>query len=197
MTLRNSIVKLHIYAGLLTFTQVGIYGIAGLVATAYNVQQLTTVRAVREVPFTTPPSKTDKEVADLVHASFAWPLSRPIPAWAIRRNPANDLLLDFYTVNGIYRVVVLEREAKLRIEEIRNTTGHFLVIAHAITMSDPEAPRLLRAWAYYNEVALWTLFGFCASGVYLWLSAQARSIWAWISLAAGTGAFVALWAAFR
>ena len=197
MTVRNSIVKLHIYAGLLTFTQMVIYGVAGLVASAYDVQQLKTVRAVREVPFKAPASSTDKEVADRVHGTFAWPLSRPIPAWAIRRTPQNDLLLDFYTVNGIYRVVVLEREEKLRIEEIRNTTSHFLVIAHAITMSDPEAPPILRAWAYYNEIALWSLFGFCASGVYLWLSAQARSVSAWISLAAGIAAFAGLWAAFR
>lgn len=197
MRLRNFIIKIHIYAGLLTFAQLALYGAAGLIATAHHVQDLKSVQAVRDVPFTVPPSKTDKEVADLAFASLTMPLTRPIPGWAIRRTPDNDLLLDFYNVNGIYRVVVLEREQKLRIDEIRNTTAHFLVIAHAITMSDPEAPRVLRAWAYYNELALWCLLAFCVSGVYLWVSAQARSVWAWIALAAGTAAFVALWTAFR
>ncbi len=197
MRLRNAIVKVHIYAGLLTFAQLVLYGVAGLVATVHEVQELRSTRAVRDVPFTAPASKTDKEVADLVFASLDMPLTRRIPAWAIRRTPERDLLLDFYNVNGIYRVTVLEREQKLRIESIRNTAAHFMVIAHAITMSDPEAPRLLRVWAYYNEFALWCLAAFCASGVYLWLSAQARSIWAWISLAAGTAAFAALWIAFR
>jgi hypothetical protein len=41
------------------------------------------------------------------------------------------------------------------------------------------------------------MLAFCVSGVYLWLTAQARSWWAWASLAAGTGSFAALWMAFR
>jgi hypothetical protein len=35
------------------------------------------------------------------------------------------------------------------------------------------------------------------SGVYLWLTAQVRSIWAWGCLAAGTATIAALWIAFR
>ena len=40
-------------------------------------------------------------------------------------------------------------------------------------------------------------FAFVVSGVYLWLSAQARSWWAWGSLAAGVVCFAALWMVFR
>ena len=196
--MRNLILKLHIYAGLLTFAQLMLYGIAGLVVTAHTAAERPKVpHTIRYVPFTVTPSATDKQIADGVYRTFQLPLTRPMPGWFLRRTPENDLLLDFYNINGIWRVVVLEREHRLRIEEIRNRLGIFLGDAHAATTGDDEAPSLVRAWAFYNEFAMWCLLAFCGSGVYLWLTAQARSWWAWASLATGTMSFAGLWMAFR
>jgi hypothetical protein len=175
-----------------------LYGIAGLVATAQvSAERPKVPHTIRYIPFTVATSATDKEVADNVYRRLQLPLTRPMPDWFLRRTPENDLLLDFYNINGIWRVVVLERENRLRIEEIRNSLGIFLGDVHAITTGDAEAPRLVRAWAFYNELAMWCLLAFCCSGVYLWLTAQARSWWAWASLATGTVSFAALWMAFR
>jgi uncharacterized iron-regulated membrane protein len=196
MRLRNVIVKLHIYAGLLTFTQLMIFGIAGLVATVQN-EPTRTVTSTRDIPFTPAASATDKEVADEVYRTLALPLTRPIPAWAIKRNAENDLQLDFYTMNGIWRAVVFEPEHRIRLEAIPNDTWRFLGIVHASTSGDREAPRLVYAWALYNEFAMWCLLAFCLSGVYLWLSAQLRVWWAWGCLAVGIVSFVAVWSAFR
>ncbi len=196
--MRNLVLKLHIYAGLLTFAQLMLYGIAGLVATAQTAAERPKVpHAIRYVQFRVTPSATDKQVADDVYRTLQLPLTRPMPGWFLRRTPDNDLLLDFYNINGIWRVVVLERENRLRIEEIRNGLGIFLGDAHAATTGDDEAPRLVRAWAFYNELAMGCLLAFCGSGVYLWLSAQARAWWAWASLATGTLSFATLWMAFR
>jgi len=196
--MRNLVLKLHIYAGLLTFTQLMLYGTAGLVATVQTAAERPKVpHAIRYVPFKVTPSATDKQVADDVYRALQLPLTRPMPDWFLRRTPENDLLLDFYNINGIWRVVVLERESRLRIEEIRNSLGLFLGDVHAITTGDDEAPPLVRAWAFYNEFAMWCLLAFCGSGVYLWLTAQARSWWAWGSLATSTVGFAALWVAFR
>src|SRR5206468_10106762 len=126
------------------------------------------------VPFDVPASSTDKQVADEIYRALALPLSRPMPAWFLRRTPERDLLLDFYTINGIWRVVVLEREHRLRIEEIRNSAWLFLGDVHAAAGGDPEAPRIVRVWSVYNAFAMWCLLGFCASGVYLWLTAADR-----------------------
>jgi len=198
MALRTLVIKLHIYAGLLTFTQLMLYGIAGLVASTHTgPARPQVVKASRYVAFTPPPSATDKQVADEVFRMLHLPLTRPMPDWFLRRTPENDLLLDFYNINGIWRVVVLEREKRLRIDEIRNSSWLFLSDVHAATTGDDEAPRLVRLWAIYNELAMWCLIAFCASGVYLWLSAQARFPWAWGALAAGTIAFAALWAGLR
>lgn len=196
--MRNVVIKLHIYAGLLTFAQLVLYGVAGLVATVQpGLERPKIPHAIRYVPFTVPPSSTDRQVADEVYRRLRLPLTRPMPGWFLRRTPENDLLLDFYNINGIWRVVVLERENRLRIEEIRNSTPLFLSDVHAITTGDSEAPGRVRLWGIYNELAMWCLLAFCVSGVYLWLSAHARSWWAWASLAAGTVTFVATWIAFR
>jgi hypothetical protein len=135
--MRNLVLKLHIYAGLLTFAQLMLYGIAGLVATAQTAAERAKVpHAIRYVPFRVTPSATDKQVADDVYRTLQLPLTRPMPGWFLRRTPENDLLLDFYNINGIWRVVVLERENRLRIEEIRNALGIFLGDAHAATTGD-------------------------------------------------------------
>ena len=198
--MRALVLKLHIYAGLLTFVQMAIYGIAGLAATVEERPRPKIVRSSRDVPYTPPAgssSMTDKEIADEVYRTLALPLTRPMPLFAIKRNEQNDLALDFYNINGIYRVTVLERERTLRIDEVRNPPFTFLNDLHASTPGDREAPRLVRVWAYYNAFAMWCLLGFCVSGMYLWLAAQARAVWAWGGLAAGTAAIAAMWIAFR
>ena len=196
--MRNLIVKLHIYAGLLTFIQLMIFGIAGLVATAQTAaERPKNPHTVRHQTFRTPSGASDKEVADIVYRELKLPLTRPMPNFAIKRNADNNLQLDFYNINGIYRVVVLERDGMLSIEEIRNSLPLFLGDLHAATTGDAEAPLLMRIWGIYNEVAMWFLLAFVVSGAYLWLSAQARTWWAWGSLAAGVVSFAALWMAFR
>ena len=196
--MRNLVLKLHIYAGLLTFTQLTLYGTAGLVATVQRgAERPKIAHTTRYVPFTGVPSSTDQEVADAVFDALKLPLSRRMPGWFLRRTSDNDLLLDFYNINGIWRVVVLERENRLRIEEIRNSTGLFLADVHGTTPGDADAPGLVRVWACYNEFAMWCLLAFCLSGGYLWLSAATRATWAWLSLGGGTLTFAALWMAFR
>jgi hypothetical protein len=195
--MRTLVLKLHIYAGLLVFAQVLVYGIAGLAATVEERPRPKVVQSSREIAYTPPASRTDKEVADDVYRTLSLPLTRPMPLFAIKRNEQNDLLLDFYNINGIHRVTVLEREHKARIDEVHNGTATFFNDLHTVTLNDLEAPRLVRVWGYYNAFAMWCLLGFCVSGVYLWLTAQARSLWAWSALAAGTATFAAFWIAFR
>lgn len=195
--MRALVVKLHVYAGLLVFAQLMVYGLAGLAATVEERPRPKTISASREIAYTPPPSKTDKEVADDVYATLRLPLTRKMPLFAIKRDERNDLQLDFYNINGIHRVTVLEREHRLRIDEVHNGAGTFINDLHTVTLNDAEAPRLVRIWGYYNAFAMWCLLGFCLSGVYLWLSAQARSWWAWTCLGAGSVTLALLWAAFR
>jgi hypothetical protein len=189
--------KIHIYAGLLVFSQFVVYGIAGLSATVHGFARSEAPRSVEHVPFRAPPSSTDKQVAALVYDKLRFPLTRPMPDWFLRHTPDNHLLLDFYNINGIYRVTVLENEGMLRVENIRNGSWLFLEDIHAATPDDEEAPRIVRAWAVWNEVAMWTLLLFCASGAWLWLVTRRRYRWAWVSFAAGSASLAVLWAVLR
>jgi hypothetical protein len=190
--------RIHIYAGLLTFAHLILYGIAGLVATVQaGPERPKNAESIQHVPFTVPASAADKEVARLVYDTLKLPLTRPMPDWFLRRTADNHLLLDFYHINGIYRVIVLEDEQRLRVEQIRNSIWLFLADIHAATPADREAPAPIRAWALWNEVAMWSLLGFCLSGAYLWLSTRPRLVWAWTALAAGTACFAVLWSTFR
>lgn len=196
--MRALVTKLHVYAGLLTFAQLVLYGTAGLVATLQpGGERPKVAQSTRYVPFTPPPSASDREVADAVYRTLALPLTRPMPNWYLRRTPEQDLLLDFHTINGISRVVVLEREGRLRVEEIRNGTALFLLDLHATVGADPESPGLLRAWGVYNELGSLCLLAFIGSGVYLWLTGEPRAWWAWASFGAGLSAFVSAWVSFR
>lgn len=190
--------KVHIYAGLLTFAQLIIYGIAGLTATFQpGLERPKTAHAVRRVAFTVPSNATDKQVAAEVFRTLRLPLTRPMPDWFLRRTPEGHLLLDFYNINGIFRVVVLENEGQLRVEEIRNSVWLFLEDVHAATTGDADASGWIRAWSVWNEIAMWCLLLFCASGVYLWLAARARFVWAWAALSAGGAGFAGMWRLFQ
>ena len=196
--MQSLIRKLHIYAGLLTFAHLMVYGIAGLVATAQpGLERPKIPRSIRHVPFTVPASATDRQVADAVFETLKLPMTRPMPNWFLRHTDDNHLLLDFYNINGIFRVVVLEQESRLRVEEIRNGLGFFLEDIHAATGRDPEAPRWVRIWGLWNEVAMWTLLGFCVSGAYLWLATRAAFVWAWVALGIGCLTLGGLWWGFR
>ena len=134
------ILKLHIYAGLLSFSHLIVYGIAGLAATAQSQLERPKIpRSIQYVAFSPSPTATDKQIAAEVHRTLRLPLARPIPDRFLRRTSDNHLLLDFYNMNGIRRVIVLENERRLRIEEIHNSLALFLEDIHAATPADVEA----------------------------------------------------------
>src|SRR5438093_7382802 len=125
----NRIVKkLHMYLGLLNFSILLVFGIAGLAATfdPGPERRARPEPVVRYQPFAAGGSLGDTEVADAVYRSLALPLSSPVPKFALRRDRDNNLTLDFYTVNDVSRVTVLERENRLRIETTRASLWRFL-----------------------------------------------------------------------
>ena len=186
--------RIHIYLGLLSFSHFIVYGIAGLTASSQrSLERPKVPMNARYEPFTATPNSTDKQVADAVYKQLQLPFTRPMPDWYLRRTPENDLLLDFVNINGIYRVTVLEKEQRVKIEEIRNSAWLFLEDIHAGTGRDPEEASLLRAWGYYNEFAMWSLLAMALTGVYLWLASRPTLRWAQVCLVMSTAALVAFW----
>ena len=190
--------RIHMYLGLLNFVTLTVFGIAGLTATMQSGPgHPPPASEARYQAFTPPPDASDKQVADAVFQTVGLPLSNPIPKQAIRRNQENQLALNFYTINGPFRVTVLENESRLRIEPMRNNLPHFLSNIHSVTQAGNSRYLRVRLWAWYNEFAIWSLLAMSISGVYLWLASRPRYRWAQLSFAAGTTAFLALYAVTR
>src|SRR5437764_155036 len=102
--------KIHIYAGLLNFTILCVFGLAGLVATAEapDIFSAGTAPAVTTSPFRAPGSASDHEVGELIRAQL-----RPAHAGKpyVRRDAQHQLVADFYSVNGLVRATLLEHES--------------------------------------------------------------------------------------
>lgn len=175
--LNGLIRKIHIYAGLLTFAQLVIYGVAGLVATTEaSPESSHRPTSVKLISFQTPASATDKEVAGEVYRQLNSPLIPKPSSWSTQRTPDNHLQFEIYTVNGIYRVTVLEEKNQLRTEHIRSNHWQFINGIHTATLADVGAPELVKAWAAWNELGMWSLVLFCLSGLWLWLTSRPRFV---------------------
>ena len=186
--------KIHMYTGLLTFSALIVFGVAGVHATLRAPEQHRRPETrIEEVDFIVPGNLTDKQLADRVYETLQIPLARPLEKWALRHDTQGNLLLRFYTPNGLRTVTVLEKENRLRVETRQASLGQTLNALHA-TVPRWAAPDLrIQLWAYYMEVAIWALIGMALSGVYLWLAARPGSRWGQVSFGAGSAAFLVLY----
>jgi hypothetical protein len=191
--------KLHMYAGLLNLSILLIFGVSGLWATFEPApdRRKPPDPDVEFRDFTVPPGLDDKAAADKVHEFLHLPLTSPIPNYALRRDANNDLTLNFYTVNGVRRAVVLEKEHRIRLETQHTTFANYLNGLHTTTINNPSTDWRVRWWTYYNEFSIWSLIGMSISGVYLWLASRPRYSPARWTFAAGCGVFILLYAITR
>ena len=182
----------------LTFTILVVFGIAGLWTTLQPAppNRRRPEPQVRYEPFQAPANVSDKELAPLIYERIKPSLSLK-PGWFAHRDGSNDLFVDFYSVNGLTRVTVLERENRLKIEPGPNNLWQFLNNMHAVTLGEKPPDWRVRLWAWQNEFALWALSGMALSGVYLWLASRPRHAWALYSLGAGSAAFIVLYVITR
>jgi uncharacterized iron-regulated membrane protein len=195
--MRVLVKKLHIYVGLLNFSNLIVFGIAGLVATFQGGPQRTMGAEIsRYESFTAPPGSTDKQIADLVFDRFRFPLADPVAGWAIRRDNAGSLPLEFWTVNGVDRVLYEPQQRRLRIQTSRSSLPFFLDDMHTVTELG-QADWRMRAWAWYNHFAIWSLLAMAASGIYLWLASRPAYRIAQYSFAGGAAIFILLYIATR
>ncbi len=193
--------KLHMYAGLLNFSILFMFGVAGLTATFDGrppVQRLDEA-VERFAPFTPPPNSTDKQIADAVYDYLKPSLTRAPPAQALRRDADKNLSFNFFSPNGIVAVTVLEKENRLRARTLKNDAGHFMNALHTATIQNQVAKSDLRMrlWTYYNELAIWSLLGMALSGVYLWLSSRPGYRLAQYAFAGGCAVFITLYVMTR
>jgi len=197
--MRGIVKSLHTYAGLLTFVNLMVYGIAGFSSMLLPSpdERMKRTPAVSERPFTVPPNLTDKQVAERICLELGLTLAMPVNDFVIHHDAAGTLWLDLWHVNGRHKITVLEKESRIRIEERRGPVTSYLNGLHATTSAFRGYDWRMTLWAHYNEFAMWCLGGMLASGVYLWLATRPGHRLALLSLAAGTGTFAVLYVVTR
>jgi hypothetical protein len=159
--------KIHTYAGLLTFVNLMVYGIAGVAATIDGGPKVEEPRVFERL-FTVPPNSTDMQVAERVVAQLGLTLATPVHSFVIQHDPTGRLWLDLRDVNGSHKVTILDREGKIRVEERRNHIGKYLSVLHSTTGVFKSGDWRMQLWAYCNEFAMWCLIAMIGSGAWLW-----------------------------
>src|ERR1051326_2038172 len=144
--------KIHMYAGLLNFTILCVFGLAGLVATAQAPDIFSAKRppAVTTLPFSAPGSASDEQVGELIRRQLQPPhAGKPFTP----RDDRHRLVADFYSVNGLVRATLLEPERQLQVETRRNSIWRFFDNAHATTIQETAYDWAPGIWAWYIELS--------------------------------------------
>ena len=181
--------RIHIYSGLLNFSLLMIFGLAGLVVTfkAPDIMHSGVRPETKSIDFTAPESLSDKQAGERIASAVGRPPHAGEPY--IHRDDSNRLAVDWYTANGLVRAVYLEQEHRVEIQTRRNSIWRFFDNVHATTMADRSPDPVVRAWARYIEVSIWSLIGMCLSGIWLGVASRWRFTWTRIALAAGCAVF--------
>ena len=180
------------YLGLLNFSLLIVFGLAGLVVTAETpTSSNRSSRPPRPSRFHAAALRVGPRHRRAPRAN-PWRLGTP-GRRVIRRNAANQLVTEFYNVNGLTRVTLLEDEHRAQIQTFRNNIWRFIDNAHATTISEDARGGAVQAWAWYIELSIWSLIAMALSGIWLGITARWNFRWTRISLAAGCAAFVALY----
>jgi hypothetical protein len=196
--MRSLVRKLHAYAGLLSFTVLLIYGIAGLTVTFHaGPGEHPNEQPVRFVNFDPPAGATDEQLASLAYEKLRpmlfGPLSPPNP----EKDSHGRLRLAFWSINGTHEATLLAAEKRIRIESRRTGFWNYLNELHTATEVENAATLPLRLWAILNQFVMFTMLFLAASGIFLWLVSRPKFRPAMILLGAGTAAMVLVYVAMR
>ncbi len=187
--------KVHMYAGLFTFTALIVYGLSGLVDSSLPAwsERKAPPSTMETVPFESPGDLDDMELAELVYRELDLPLTGPPASYSISRDEGQNLVVRFYTPNGFRNVTVVEQSNQLEIERSHGEIGAFITGMHGATQRYA-APRFLtRAWGYYNEAGLWALGFMALSGFALWIGTRPGLRWAQVAFVFGNATFLAMY----
>ena len=96
----------------------------------------------------------------------------------------------------MHRVLYEPGQSRLRIQTVRSSLAFFLDDMHTVTDLQQRDWRM-RAWAWYNHFAIWSLLAMAVSGLYLWLASRPGYRITQYSLASGAAIFILLYIATR
>ena len=186
--------KIHMYAGLLTFTALLVWGFTGIHAVFLPSPGNWPVPAdtgERNVAFEAPGDLDDEQLAKRIFEAAAIPMAGGF--YNTHRDDDHHLAFLAYTANGQREVTYLEEQQQIRVRIRQNSLGSFLSGMHAAHSRRGPPDLSARLWAFYNEFSTWAFFFLSLSGGYMWLATRPGLPWAQMCIGGATAVFVILW----
>jgi hypothetical protein len=190
--------KIHMYAGLLTFTAFVVWGITGVHGAFTPPPGGFTppeISSVKEVPFQADSSLDDKELAKAIFEAIQIPLAGG--RYNIHRDDDLNLAFNVFTINGGREVTFLEDKGIVQVAHRANSLLSYFSSMHTAHSHRHQLTLASSAWGYYNEFSTWAFLFMTLSGVYLWLATRPKIRWAQLSFVGMGAVMLALWIAIR
>lgn len=186
--------KLHMWAGLFTFTAFVVWGVTGIHAiflpSPGNWKEPEPAE-IRDIAWKAPGNLDDKALSEAaVKASGLRTVGAPVLR---KRDAQQNLTFAVFGPNGRRDLTILEGEGKIRVAIKQNSLVEFLSASHAGSTRRGPPELGARVWGAYNEFANWAFLLMTLSGIYLWLATRPKIVWAWATLGLAGVIFAALW----
>jgi len=191
--------KLHIYASLLPFSAMVLFGVVGIIAA------LEPKPAERERPpivkstvaYKAPSGLDDAALGAAIRAHLKLEMKQPLIKPWIRKDASGRPQYDFNGPNGMHRVTYDEGAGMLEIDHQRTSLAVYLTRIHEFTTRVRMEDWRVRAWGYYIEFSVWALFLMLVTSLWLWLYGRWKDKGAFAAVFVGGGATVWLWVVLR
>jgi hypothetical protein len=197
MILNLLVQKVHLYTGLQASLALLIYALATIAATFHGPGN--DDWEVTQAQFTGPMASDKMALAWELHAQVGLQFEPSPVDWMVSETEDGKLQIRYFSPNGS-RVVKLDRESReVELRSLRNSFSMYLNRMHTEGFGRRKAgdSLWLWAWALYIELSLIALFVLPATGLYLFLDARQRPLWANYSLLFSGTAMAVLWYLLR
>ena len=190
--------KIHMYAGLLTFSAFVVWGVTGVHGGFGGPPGSYTpppVSSTREIPYQADGRLNDQDLSKAIFEAVEIPLAGG--RYNVHRDDDLNLAFNVFTINGGREVTYLEKEGVVRVDHRVNSIWGYLSSMHTAHSGRHKLTASVIAWGYFNEFSTWAFLFMTVSGVYLWIATRPGLRWAQLSLGATAVVTLALWIAIR
>ena len=190
--------KIHMYAGLLTFTALSVWGATGILAVflpAPGEWQPPGISKRVEFPFEAPGNLDDKNLAKAIYDAAHLPMSGGY--YNIHRDDTGNLSFIAFAVNGPRDLTYVESQRRVRIDFRDASLADFISTMHTGHSHRGQPELVSHLWGYYNEFSTWAFFFMVISGLYMWLATRPTMRWALLLAGATTAVTLTLWVTTR
>jgi len=171
--MRNLILKIHAYLGLLCLPYILIFGISSLDFNHHFLdKEQRTLINTRTAEVETPPFLEGEELGAVLRDSlhlFGW----FVPWDSYSDSTSHHIKIAHFGME--YEMDKFRNNDKVTIKVYSLSAGKILFGLHALGEDIPNAPVWINTWKYYQDLTVYASLFWAITGVYLWATQRRRS----------------------